>query len=101
MSRRFTPAIPLALGVLSLVVLALSAPSSAAGPRPARAFVALSTRVFAGRSTPAPLQHWAAPAVCPAGPQARYCTDLVRNGGFETGSFMYWDTTGSPVVLIA
>jgi hypothetical protein len=27
------------------------------------------------------------------------CTDSIRNGGFETGTFMYWDIAGSPTLL--
>jgi len=27
------------------------------------------------------------------------CTDQVRNGGFEAGTFMYWTVSGSPVVI--
>jgi hypothetical protein len=93
---------PLALSVLGLVVLALSTPSSAAGPGPARTFVALSTRVVAGSLAlahpPAP-PSLAAAAPDPAGIEAPYGTDLIRNGGFETGNFMYWSTSGAPVVL--
>jgi len=39
-----------------------------------------------------------------AGPEpdcalAGTCTEHLRNGGFETGTFMYWTTSGSPTVL--
>src|SRR5512136_2023915 len=27
------------------------------------------------------------------------CTDQIRNGSFETGTFMYWTTGGSPEVI--
>jgi len=30
---------------------------------------------------------------------APYCTDLIRNGGFESGNFLFWSTSGAPTVL--
>ena len=92
------------LGVLLLLALALSTPPSAAGPEPGRTLLPLSRPAFTGSSasthTPAPPgQAPIAAASGPAGVQARYCTDLLRNGGFESGNFLYWTTSGAPVVL--
>ena len=59
---------------------------------------------FTGSSAPThtlapPGQASIAAASGPAGVQTRYCTDLLRNGGFESGNFLYWTTSGAPVVL--
>jgi hypothetical protein len=104
MSRRFSLAMPLALGILLLLALALSTPPSAAGPEPGRTLLPLSKPDFTGSSasihTPAPPgQAPIAAAPGPAGGQARHCTDLIRNSGFESGNFLYWSTSGAPIVL--
>ena len=43
------------------------------------------------------------PPICRAGPEpaavAPYCADLIRNGGFESGTFMNWSTSGAPTVV--
>ncbi len=103
MSRRFAPAMPLALAVLLALVLALMSPSSIADPGLARASAPFDSPAFAGSPAPAqtPLPSCLSVAAPDsAGPQAApYCTDLIRNGGFESGNFMYWTTTGAPEVL--
>lgn len=97
MSCRFALAMPSALGVLLALVLALLSPPVIAGPGPARASAPFNSPAFA--QTPLPSCP-AAAAPDPAGPQAAtYCTDLIRNGGFESGNFLYWTTAGAPVVL--
>lgn len=96
-----------AIGLMAAALLlapALSTPPSAAGPEPGHARLPLSTPAFVGSpesvQTPAPPRLAAIPAAAgPAGVQARYCTDLIRNGGFESGNFLYWTTSGAPVVL--
>lgn len=102
MSRRFAPVMLLALGLLLPSILALSAPPSAAGSGTVRDYRPLSSPAFAVRSAAAhtPAQPCLTTTVRdPAGVQADYCTDRIRNGGFESGNFMYWTTSGAPVVL--
>ena len=86
-----------------LLALALSTPPSAAGPEPVHALLPLSGPAFTGSSasthTPAPPGRRRARPRGPAGVQAPYCTELLRNGGFESGNFLYWSTSGAPVVL--
>ena len=100
----------LVLGALLLLAVVSLRPSAAsAGPRPEAAPPVDRTATAPDTAQDSPtFSPWtlagSAGHALPAGLEAAapvfpYCTDLIRNGSFESGNFMGWSTSGSPSVL--